>query len=201
MPSPAPRTIVPPGWLRTADVARRFNVQPTTVRRWQRMGHLASTVDQTGKRRFDPALVDAFDPVAHHKPTGRVGERNGLLTTPEAAAVIARSTFYVRTHANAGEIPFTRTASGVRLYNPDDVQAFRTKRERAAAAMVSFSDAARRLGFKGPAHVTRMVGRGELRVVLDESGVRRIPVSEVERVIEERKGRPVRREKRLSRGG
>lgn len=194
MPSRAPRTNVPPGWLRTADVARRFNVQPTTVLRWQRLGHLASTVDQAGKRRFDPVHVEAFDPVAHHKPAGRVGERNGLLTTPEVAALLARSAFYVRTHARAGDLPCT-WRSGIRLFDPHDVSTFAERRAQEQAALVSLSDAARRLGFKGPAHVTRMVGRGELRVVLDESGVRRIPVSEVERVIEARKG------KRLSREG
>jgi len=199
-----PRNPVPEHWLRTSDVAQRFHVMPCSVRRWQRCGHLESTIDLAGKHRFDPVQVAAFDPIAHRKPpgpVGRVGDRHGLLTTPEAAALLERSAFYVRNHANAGEIPFTRTASGVRLYNPDDVQAFRTKRERAAASMVSFSDAARRLGFKGPAHVTRLVARGDVRVALDGNGARRIPVTEVERVIREREGKPVRSGKRSSKGG
>ncbi|MCA8448969.1 helix-turn-helix domain-containing protein [Burkholderia vietnamiensis] len=201
-----PRTTVPDDWLRTADVARRFNVNVRTVYRWHCQGLLVGVASQNARLRFDPAKVEAFDRAAHCKPRGHVGERDGRITTTEAARLLGRSEFFVRSRANAGEIPCTRTRTGVRLFDPGKVEAFRTELEQLEqleqqdAALISFSEAARRLGYTGAAHVTRLVQRGEIKINVDERGKRRINVAEVLRLIEESKGKVKRRGKRNGKG-
>ncbi|WP_109482889.1 hypothetical protein [Paraburkholderia sp. C35] len=193
MPSRAPRTDnVPPGWLQTADVARRFNVNATTVLLWHRRGLLNGVLDAKGKRRFDPALVESFDSTT---PRKRDTSRNGLLTASEAAAVIGRSEFYVRNHARAGDIPF-EWMGGARLFKPADLKAHAAAKALEAETLLSFNEAARRLGYTGAAHVTRMVQRGQVWATLDSNHVRRIPVDEVQRLIAERAEKIDRREKR-----
>lgn len=198
-----PRTTVPDDWLRTIDVARHFNVSPRTVFRWHRQGNLVGVTSQNARLRFDPVVVAAFDRAAHRKPHGCIGERNGRITITEAALVLGRSVSFVRTHANKGEIPHTRSATGVRLFDPATVEAVRTEleqRKQQDAALISFNEAARRLGYTGAAHVSRMVKRGAMDVGLDKHGVRRIPVAEVLRLIEERKGKGKPRSKRNGKG-
>lgn len=46
--------------LSTAEVARRFQVQPSTVSRWVKNGKLAAVRTPGGTLRFRPADVDAF---------------------------------------------------------------------------------------------------------------------------------------------
>ncbi|HDR8994431.1 TPA: helix-turn-helix domain-containing protein [Burkholderia vietnamiensis] len=187
MASRKPRTTIPPDWIRTADVAQRFDVHASTVLRWHRLGQLVGTLDQRGYLHFDPATVAAFDPAAHHKPHGRVGERNGLLTTSETAAMLGRSEYFVRTHATAGDIPHTWTPSGIRLFRPEDVQALKVRwpreevsdktarlaeaRQRAeqqrkiekvrAKGWLTSREAAQRLGFT-TVRITQLVSEGVL---------------------------------------
>lgn len=195
-----PRTTVPEDWLRTIDVARHFNVSPGTVHRWHCQGNLVGVTSQNARLRFDPAKVEAFDRAAHRKPRGHVGERDGQITTTEAARMLGRSESFVRSRVNAGEIACTRTSTGVRLFDPVKVEVFRKKLEHESDRLLSFVEVARRLGYTGAAHVTRMVQRGEIKVNVDERGKRRINVAEVKRLVEERKGKVKRRGKRNGKG-
>ncbi|HDR9280109.1 TPA: hypothetical protein QDB45_001631 [Burkholderia vietnamiensis] len=187
-----PRTTVPDDWLRTIDVAQRFNVSPGTVHRWHRQGLLVGVTSQNARLRFDPAKVEAFDrPANRITSRQRVGVPDNMLTTSEAATVLQRSGAFVRVHARKGEIPFRRTETGAMIYAPSDVNAYAAalaKREQDLVNLLSFNEAARRMGYTGAAWVTRMVQRGVVSVVLDDHGVRRIPASEVERIIAERGG-------------
>ncbi|MGX5872944.1 helix-turn-helix domain-containing protein, partial [Burkholderia gladioli] len=126
MPARNIPTHEPGNGLRSADVARRFDVQPCTVLRWQRKGLLPSTRDARGFHLFDAVAVETFDPEAHRNPPGRTGRRGALLTTTEAAAMLSRSPSFVRGHADVGDLPFTWSPSGVRLFERSDVRAFQT---------------------------------------------------------------------------
>lgn len=46
--------------LTVADVAKRANVHPETVRRWTRDGLLPVITLPRGGKRYDPAVVDAI---------------------------------------------------------------------------------------------------------------------------------------------
>ncbi|WP_396329334.1 hypothetical protein [Burkholderia anthina] len=187
-----PRTTVPDDWLRTADVARRFNVTVGTVFRWHSQGILGGVTSQNARLRFDPAKVEAFVRPAMRTPSKQwLGVPENMLSTSEAATVLQRSGAFVRVHAHKGEIPFQRTETGAMVYAPSDVNAYAAalaKREQDLVNLLSFNEAARRMGYTGAAWVTRMVQRGDVSVVLDDDGVRRIPVSEVERIIAARGG-------------
>ena len=135
---------------------------------------------------------DAFVRPASGTPSKQqLGVPANMLTTSEAATVLQRSEEFVRVHARKGEIPFRRTETGAMIYAPADVErlaATLAKREQDLVNLLSFNEVARRMGYTGAAWVTRMVQRGDVSVVLDDDGVRRIPVSEVERIIAARGG-------------
>lgn len=175
-----PRSTNPPDWLRVADVARRFNVQPSTVLRWHRTGRLVGTFHPTaGFLQYDPVKLAAFDPT-QRKPFGRVGERNGLLTTPEVAAILGHSDYFVRIHADAGRLPHTWTESGVRLFDPSDVQAFANERAgRKAASKARAVEATKRAEHK--LQVEQVLAKGWIttREAADRLGLTTVRITQL----------------------
>lgn len=58
-------------------------------------------------------------------------EGQEFLSTADAAKRLGLTPIRVRQMANQGKLPVVRTASGIRLFRPKDIEAERQRRERA----------------------------------------------------------------------
>lgn len=177
-------TIAPLNWLTITDVAERLKLDRGIVKRWTVKNVLPSALDRNGLRRIDPKVLASFVPPARRgrgRPVIDVGDRIKVM---DAAALLDRSPDVLWKAIQAGTLRAS-TTNGVLAIEPQDLNAYSAARaEKAAgfpsAALVTFAEAARLMGYAQQTQAHRLADAGRLTVVLDENENRRLIRKEVE---------------------
>ncbi len=131
------------GWLYVGAVPRRFRVTRATVERWVDEGCLPCERDHRGRRRFRPAVVDAFRMPARTRRNNTAAKAEetarreaawqARLEAPELGASDAArflgyaSPISIWRLANAGKLPFTLNDGGRRRFARAELERFRAK--------------------------------------------------------------------------